>query len=245
MYNLTRFARERYDHFALHAHLKSLGISLRSATEPIDDTSTGKLMEGVLAAFAQFDNDVRSDRTRAGMRAALELGRWTFPAPLGYLNAPKWSGKSLVHDPDRAELVKRAFEDLATGRYTKQEVIARATAAGLRSRKGLTLSPQSFGQMMRNPIYIGKIESPDYGVSTQGDFEPVVDEATFYRAQAVLDGRVVVVRPATAESSRTFRCGFRAVREVCGRPLTGKLVEGQQRPRRVRPLPARTAARST
>ena len=62
-------------------HLKSLGISLRSATEPIDDTSTGKLMEGVLASFAQFDNDVRSDRTRAGMRAALELGRWTFPAP--------------------------------------------------------------------------------------------------------------------------------------------------------------------
>jgi len=25
----------------------------------------GKLMEGVLAAFAQFDNHVRSDRTRA------------------------------------------------------------------------------------------------------------------------------------------------------------------------------------
>ena len=40
-FNLTRFAREKYDHFALRAHLKSLGISLRSATEPIDDTSTG------------------------------------------------------------------------------------------------------------------------------------------------------------------------------------------------------------
>jgi len=34
-------------------HLKSLGISLRSATEPIDDTSTGKLMEGVLARQRQ------------------------------------------------------------------------------------------------------------------------------------------------------------------------------------------------
>ena len=96
VYNLTRFAREKYDHFALRAFLKSLGISLRSATEPIDDTSTGKLMEGVLAAFAQFDNDVRSERTRAGMRAALEQGRWTFVPPLGYLNAPKWSGKSLL-----------------------------------------------------------------------------------------------------------------------------------------------------
>ena len=80
VFNLTRFAREKYDHFVLRAHLKSLGISLRSATEPIDDTSTGKLMEGVLAAFAQFDNDVRSDRTRAGMKAALELGRWVFLA---------------------------------------------------------------------------------------------------------------------------------------------------------------------
>jgi recombinase len=75
--------------------------------------------------------------------------------------------------------VRRAFEDLATGNYTKQEVIARATEAGLRSRKGLRLSPQSFAQMMRNPIYVGRVESPDYGVSTKGNFDPLVDEATF------------------------------------------------------------------
>ena len=62
VFNLTRFARDKYDHFALRSHLQSLGISLRSATEPIDDTSTGKLMEGVLAPFAQFDNDVRLER---------------------------------------------------------------------------------------------------------------------------------------------------------------------------------------
>ncbi len=40
MFNLTRFARDKYDHFALRSLLQSLGISLRSATEPIDDTST-------------------------------------------------------------------------------------------------------------------------------------------------------------------------------------------------------------
>jgi DNA invertase Pin-like site-specific DNA recombinase len=51
VYNLTRFAREKYDHFALRAHLKSLGISLRSATEPnrrhvhrqVDGRGTGVL----------------------------------------------------------------------------------------------------------------------------------------------------------------------------------------------------------
>jgi DNA invertase Pin-like site-specific DNA recombinase len=40
----TRFAREKYDHFALRAHLKSLGISLRSATEPIDDTERASMV---------------------------------------------------------------------------------------------------------------------------------------------------------------------------------------------------------
>lgn len=73
--------------------------------------------------------------------------------------------------------------------------LPRSLYAGLRSRKGLALSPQSIGQMMRNTIYMGKVESPDFGVSTKGNFEPLVDEATFYRAQAVLDGRVVVAGP--------------------------------------------------
>ena len=47
-------------------------------------------------AFAQFDNDVRSKRTRGGTRAALELKRWTFLAALGYLNAARSTGRSLV-----------------------------------------------------------------------------------------------------------------------------------------------------
>jgi hypothetical protein len=199
---------------------------LRSVTEPIDDTCTGKLMEGVLASFAQFDNDVRSERTRAGMRAALELGRWTFPAPLGYLNAPKWSGKSLVPDPERAPLVRQMFEDFASGRFTKQEVLARVTERGLRTRRGLVVSPQSFGQMLRCTVYIGRIESREFGVSTRGDFEPLISEQAFYRAQAVSNGRVHVTAPRERNHPdfplRNFvRC------ETCGRPLTGSWSKGR------------------
>src|SRR3954467_4873901 len=150
VFNLTRFARDKYDHFALRAHLKSLGISLRSATEPIDDTSTGKLMEGVLAAFAQFDNDCRSDRTRAGMKAALELGRWVFLAPLGYLNAPRAIGKSLMPDPERAPIVRRVFEAYATGRFAKQQVLEQARVWGLTNRRGKPVPSQTFDAMLRN-----------------------------------------------------------------------------------------------
>src|SRR5438093_4226777 len=141
-------------------------------------------MEGFLAAFAQFDNDVRSDRTRAGMRAALELGRWTFLAPLGYLNALRWSGKSLVEDPERSPLVRRAFEEFATGRYTKQQVLAEVTRLGLRTRRGLKVSPQTFDGLLENQLYIGIINVPEYGVrSTRGGFDPLIDEKLFFRVQ--------------------------------------------------------------
>ena len=74
-----------------------------------------------------------------------------------------------------------------------------------RKPEGPDVVAQSFGQMMRNQIYVGKIGSPDYGVSLRGDFEALVYEATFYRAQAVLDGRVIVAGPRQ-RNHPDFRC---------------------------------------
>jgi site-specific DNA recombinase len=196
VFNLTRFARDKYDHFALRSHLQSLGVSLRSATEPIDDTSTGKLMEGVLAAFAQFDNDVRSDRTRAGMKAALELGRWVFLAPIGYLNAPRSMGKSLMADPERAPLVRRTFEEYATGRFTKEQLLKQVRAWGLTSRRGSPLTSQAIGVLLRNQLYAGIVDVTEYGArGKRGDFEPLISEDLFYRVPAVLSGRVPSTTP--------------------------------------------------
>ena len=229
VFNLTRFARDKFDHFALRSHLKSLGISLRSATEPIDDTSTGKLMEGVLAAFAQFDNDCRSDRTRAGMKAALELGRWVFLAPIGYLNAPRAMGKSLMPDPERAPLVRRAFEEYTTGRFTKQQLLKQSRAWGLTNRRGCPLTSQAIGVLLRNQLYAGIVDVTEYGVrGKRGDFEPLISEDLFYRVQAVLSGRL----PSTTPKQRAHpdfplrgfvRCAS------CGRGLTGSWSKGPQR----------------
>jgi DNA invertase Pin-like site-specific DNA recombinase len=38
VFNLTRFARDKYDRFARRSHLQSLDVSLRSATEPTNVT---------------------------------------------------------------------------------------------------------------------------------------------------------------------------------------------------------------
>lgn len=225
VYSLNRFAREKYDHFALRAYLNGLAIALRSVTEPIDETSTGKLMEGVLASFAQFDNDVRSERTRAGMRAAMERGRWTFLAPLGYLNSPRYAGTSLVPDPVRAPLVRQAFDAFATGRYTKREILAQLTAGGFTNRAGQPPQPQTITNMLANAVYVGRIEVRG-GISVRGDFEALVDEATFYRAQAILTGRLATTGPPARNHPDFPLRGF--VRcHACGHGLTGSWSKGR------------------
>ena len=132
------------------------------------------------------------------MKAALELGRWTFLAPIGYLNAPRAMGKSLMADPERAPLVRRAFEEYATGRFTKQQVLEQARAWGLTNRRNRPLTSQAIGVLLRNQLYAGIVDVPEYGVrAKRGDFEPLISEDLFYRVQSVLSGRV----PSTADGS--------------------------------------------
>ena len=183
-------------------------------------------MEGVLAAFAQFDNDVRAERTRAGMRAALEQGRWTFVPPLGYLNAPKWAGKSLIADPERGESVRQAFEQFATGRYTKDQVLDKVTRLGLRTRTGRKLNPQSFGRMLTNRLYAGFIHAPEFNVSRRGDFAGLVSEETFYQVQAVIEGRLQPTAPHK-RSRPDFPLKGLVRCEACGRPLTASWSKGR------------------
>jgi site-specific DNA recombinase len=163
-------------------------------------------MEGVLAAFAQFDNDCRSDRTRAGMKAALELGRWVFLAPIGYLNAPRAMGKSLMADPERASLVRRAFEEYATSRFSKEQLLKQARAWGLTNRRGRPLTSQAIGVLLRNQLYAGIVDVTEYGVrGKRGDFEPLISEDLFYRVQAVLSGDFQATPPSSART-RTSLC---------------------------------------
>ncbi|MFL6436609.1 MAG: recombinase family protein [Terriglobales bacterium] len=229
VYAVNRFARAQYDHAILRAQLAKLGISLRSVTEPIDDTSMGKLMEGMLASFAQFDNDVRAERTTAGMKARLEHGGWTFKPPLGYVKSVEASGrKTLAPDPIRAPLVIEAFQMFATGQYTKRQVLDKITAVGLRTKAGKKLSPQSFGQMLGKPIYAGRIEVRDWGAKHRANFPQLVSDDTFDAVQLLLRGKRPSLRPRSRNHPdfplRHFvRCG------ACDRPLTAAHCKGRSK----------------
>jgi site-specific DNA recombinase len=227
VYNLSRFSRNVADHAAVQVLLRKNGIKLRSVTEPIDESPTGKLMEGVFSAFAQFDNDVRSERTKVGMKAAIAAGRWPFKAPLGYLNSVgSRTGPSLILDPERAPFVIKAFELYATGQHTKQQVLKTATDLGLTTAKGQKVSMQTFQQMLTKPVYAGWISVKEWNENQLGDFQPLISQEVFDKVQAVLRGRRMAITPYQRSHPdfplrRFTACGG------CGKPLTGSWSKGR------------------
>ena len=226
-YNLSRFCRNAFDHAYVKTLLLKLGVSLRSVTEPITDDSVGKFTENMLAAVAQFDNDIRADRTKAGMRTAVARGRWAWRAPLGFVNGNTKIGESsLIPDPVRAPLIRQAFELMASGNHSMREVLRKTSALGLVSRKGNALTAQTFCSLLRNRIYAGIVDAPGLGaVGVRGDFQAVIPEVTFQRVQAVLNrhkgSRDRVFDHPSFPLRRFVACGD------CGTPLTGSASRGR------------------
>jgi site-specific DNA recombinase len=84
VWKVDRLARNVGDHFNIKANLLKQNIRAVSVTEPIDAKPEGKLLETILAGFAQFDNDLRAARTVQGMRRKLQEGLFPWKAPIGY-----------------------------------------------------------------------------------------------------------------------------------------------------------------
>lgn len=76
VWRLDRLGRSLKELIETVLMLQSRGIELRSLKEHLDTTTaTGKLMFHVIAALAEFERDLISERTQAGLDAARARGR--------------------------------------------------------------------------------------------------------------------------------------------------------------------------
>jgi site-specific DNA recombinase len=188
VYKFDRFSRNVEDGAVYRLELRKLGIALRSASEATDDSPAGKFLTTMLSAAGQFDNDTRSERSKAGMKIRLDGGSWQWKGCTGYLRGSK-SGPSLVIDPVRGPLIARMFELIATGEHTKAFALAAVTALGLRSPKGRPLTQETIRKLLVNRSCMGEMFIEGWGKCVKGDFEPLVSESVFERVQTVLSGR--------------------------------------------------------
>ena len=225
VYKFDRFSRNVDDGAVYRLELRKFGVELRSVTEATDNTPGGRLLTTMLSAIGQFDNDQKAERTLSGMKSRVNNGSWVWQAPVGYLNGSK-SGPSLIPDPDRAPLIRKLFELVATGEHTKVSALATVTALGLRTRKGAKLTQETLRRVLTNPLYVGEIEVKKWGKSIQGDFEPLMERGLFDRVQMILTGRAPTPAPHTRDREEFPLRGLILCPD-CKKPVTAGMSTGK------------------
>lgn len=54
VWKIDRFSRDKYDSVIYKSKLSKNGVSVISATEPIDNSPEGKLMESIFEGFSEY-----------------------------------------------------------------------------------------------------------------------------------------------------------------------------------------------
>lgn len=185
VYKLDRLSRSQKDTLTLiENEFLPHGTDFESMSESLDtSTPQGRLFLGILAAFAQLEREVIKERMSLGMSARIKEGKWRGGGhvPHGYDYDPET--ETLVVNEYEAAMVKKLFNDFINGKTVY------AIAEDLRE-KGHTFKTgkvdnRTLRYILRNKTYCGYLRNK--GEWIKGHHDPIIDEATFNKAQLILD----------------------------------------------------------
>ncbi|WP_022696798.1 recombinase family protein [Euryhalocaulis caribicus] len=196
------------------------GRDVRIATDNLDlHTRGGRLTADIQAVVAaDFIRNLR-DETRKGIMGRLRQGLYPFAAPIGYLD--QGPGRLKTFDPERAHLIRAAFELYASGRFSLSQLKAELGQRGLRTRSGRAVSKSQLGRILNNPFYAGQIRVASMSETFAGAHKPLISMTTFNQVKLVLTGRAHSQKQIhDFLFRRLLKCGG------CGRTLIGERQKG-------------------
>ena len=194
VYKMSRASRDMASYITgFVVPLRSLNITVRSATEPVDDSAFGQFMEGVNVLIAQLDNHNKRDFTVDNMTSLAHQGYWLHPPIVGYDIHKVQNGigkaRPTLKPNAMAPIIKDVLERFSQGDIKKAELTRYAASKGLRSRYGKKLSEDSINRMLKHPVYAGFISDnfTDYEL-VKGVHEAIISQDTFEMNQSLLNG---------------------------------------------------------
>ncbi len=204
-----RFSRDATGALGMIRRLDARGITVQAVEQPIDASVPEQLLMQVLyVAAPEVENRRRSLATKAGMRRAMLEGRWMHAPPAGYRRGRDERDRYRIVPDEappagagQASLIARAFRLAATTDRAMEDIRRELRAAGLR------VGRMQFTNLLRNPVYAGRIVVPPWGgepgVEVAGLHEPLVSAEEFAAVQqrrfGARDGRSVPRRRLVPE----------------------------------------------
>ena len=200
VWKVDRFSRDTGAYYGLKVVLAQFGVSIRSVTEPIDNSHMGRMMETMLAGWAEFDNAVRAERSTEGMKKKLQEGIWPWQPPFGYRSLrAKAHGEKKTQpdppDPKTHELIQRIRKEFLKGTHNVASITRYAIQIGLRMSSGEKPYPQFMEKMLRNPFYAGILVNPWTKEEHVGKHKPLITPEEHQKTLLILEGRSMNVAP--------------------------------------------------
>lgn len=193
VYKIDRLTRSLMDFAKMVEIFDRHEVSFVSVTQQFNTTSSmGRLTLNVLLSFAQFEREVTAERIRDKIAASKKKGMFMGGCvPIGY----DARDRKLVINEGEARTIRQIFAlylDLQSVRALKEKLDAEGVLTKRRTSRGGSVTggkPFSRGnlyQLLKNPIYVGKIAHK--GETYVGQHEAIIDNETWDRTQELLTG---------------------------------------------------------
>lgn len=182
VYQLDRFARNRYDSATYKARLKKNGVRVLSARENITDDASGILIEGVLESMAEYYSAELSQKIKRGMTLNAEKCLYTGGGvPLGYKVNPD---KTFAIDEAAAFYVRKIYEMYANG-STVTQINKYLNAQQIKTIRGSAFNKNSLHKILKNKRYIGYYTFND--IEIENGMPRILSDELFYKVQSIME----------------------------------------------------------
>ncbi len=194
-YDISRISRNLMVYLQFKKDLRKYDKKFFSISEPFlnDDSPVSRMLEQLLASFAEFRSGQDGDKIKEAMHRKGETGVYPGKAPYGYKNVrgQDYGGKEkrwMETDPITSVYVKEIFARYATGKTSLRQLADELNARKIPSPNKKEWCLGGIANILKKKTYIGYV---DWGRvnNPNGQHEKLVDEKVFYRVQSMLKAR--------------------------------------------------------
>lgn len=183
VHKFNRFARNTYDSAIYKHKLREAGIRVISATQKIDDSPEGRMMESVIEAMDAYYSENLGLEVKKGLRENAYAGKHVGVVPLGYVLDSE--GK-LRENKETSYLVRTIFDMYLQG-HGMQSIALYLNGKGYRTPRGKHFSTKAISAILKNEKYTGTFVADvnDEHFRIENNHDALIDKMAYHKAMEI------------------------------------------------------------